>query len=717
MKSGNSKPWLLGVPLIVLMTVGVYLPALRGGFIWDDDDYVTNNRTLRSAEGLREIWLNPNATVQYYPLTFTVFCIEYHLWGLRPFGFHLVNVLLQAANALLVWRLLSRLRVPGAWWAAAVFALHPVHVMSVAWVTELKNVLSGFFFLATLLAYLPYCGPEGDGTGQPSRRRWNYPLALGLYVCALLSKTSTSIMPVAALLILWWKRGRVGRKELAPLAPFFIVGILFGVFTLWLERHLKGASGPEFSLPFLDRFLVSGRSFWFCLGKLVWPARLTFIYPHWEMDAATVRPYAYPLTAIMLLATLWWTRRWIGRAPFAALVYFWLAFPALVLVQLLYMMRYTFVSDHWQYLGSLSVIALGVGGVASELDRRGAALHRLEPMIGTVVLVVLGLLAWRQERIYLDVESLWRDTLAKNPECWMAHLQLGNVLFKQDKVSEAMGEYEWALQVKPDDPEARNNLGIALQRSGKFQEAIGRYEQALQLRPNYAEARYNLGIVLEETGRIGEAIGCYEEALRIKPNYAEVHNNLGSALVRQGRTQEAIKHWEQALRINPDYAEVHYNLGVALAHLGRVQEAIGHWEQALRLKPNYAEARFNLGVVLEETGQVREAVGCYEEALRLKPNYAEAHNNLGALLARQGKIEEAMMHFQEALRLNPNYPEANNNLGTALFNSGRVEEAISRFQRALRLKPDYPEAQSNLLAAQEALKRTKESSVAPVEVK
>jgi tetratricopeptide (TPR) repeat protein len=343
------------------------------------------------------------------------------------------------------------------------------------------------------------------------------------------------------------------------------MGILFGVFTLWLEKHVKGASGPEFALPFLDRFLVAGRSFWFSLGKLVWPARLTFIYPRWQIDATSVGQYLYPLGAIVLLATLWWARRWLGRAPFAAMVYFTLAFPALVLVEVLYMMRYTFVADHWQYLGSMSVIALGASGAVLALDRWAHSYRRIGPVIGAVVLTGLGLLTWRQGHIYYNRETLWRDTLAKNPGCWMAHIDLGDVLLKQNKVSEAMGEYEWALQINPD----------------------------------YAEARYNLGVALEETGRVPEAIGSFEEALKLKPDYAEAHNNLGVALARQRKFAEAIAEITAAVRLNPDYADAHYNIAILLAKQGKIDDAIAHLQRALKLEPGREDFRRKFNELLQ----------------------------------------------------------------------------------------------------------------------
>jgi tetratricopeptide (TPR) repeat protein len=309
----------------------------------------------------------------------------------------------------------------------------------------------------------------------------------------------------------------------------------------------------------------------------------------------------FPLSAVVLLVGLWWGRRWVGRGPVAALVYFAVAFPALVLVQVLYMMRFTFVTDHWQYLGSMGVIALGVGGVVRASEWWGHGSQRLGPVVGTVVLGVLGLLTWRQGCIYHDVETLWGDTLAQNPNAWIAH----------------------------------NNLGMALWQAGRIEGVTGHFEQALRLKPDYAEAHNNLGVTLEQAGKIKEAIGHFEQALRIKPDYAEAHNNLGIALLKEDRVQEAVGRFKQALRIKPDCAEAHYNLGLALVRLGRLQEAMGHWEQALRLKSDFAEAHHNLGVALEQAGRVQEAIGHYEMALRIKPDLAEPQKKLARLRAAQ----------------------------------------------------------------------------------
>ncbi|MGD0651504.1 MAG: tetratricopeptide repeat protein [Verrucomicrobiia bacterium] len=680
-----------GAVLIVLLTVVAYVPAMRGGFIWDDDAYVTGNQTLRSAQGLHQIWLNPKKTVQYYPLTFTVFWIEYQLWGLNPFGFHLVNVLLQAANAILLWRLLSGLRAPGAWWAAAIFALHPVHVMSVAWITELKNVLSGFFYLAALLAYVRFCGLDGHGGMQQPRLKRFYGLALALYACALLSKTSTSIFPVAILLILWWKQGYVRWKELAAAMPFVVMGILLGTFTLWLEKYEKGASSDQFMLPFLPRVLLAGRSFWFCLGRLLWPAELTFIYPRWHIDPTVMWSYLYPLGATALLAALWWARRRLGRAPLAGMIYFALAFPMLVIIQMLFMMQYSFVSDHWQYLGSMGVIPLGVGATVTVLNRSKPGLRKLGFGIGTIVLAGLGLLTSRQGHIYRDTETLWRDTLAKNPNAWMAHNNLGLVLASQGKTAEAIAEYRASLEINPDNVEAYNDLGVALAGQGKLAEAMAEYRAALRINPDDTAAHNNLGNILARQGRLDQAVAEYQAALRIKPEFVQARHNLGRALADLGKLPEAMAEYRAALRINPDDTAAHNNLGNILARQGRLDKAAVDYQAVLRIRPDNVEAHYNLGNVLASQGRVAEAMAQYRETLRLRPDWPPALSKLAWILATDGNtsVRSAGEAVQLAERLcavtGSQQADALDVLAAAYAEAGRFSDAIRVAQQAVEL--------------------------------
>jgi len=512
-----------GFAALVGVTLLAYLPALRAGFIWDDDPHVTQNELLRTWRGLADIWLKPGATPQYYPLTHTSWWVQYHLWGLAPLGYHLVNVLLHGVSAGVLWLVLRRVRVPGAWTAAAVFALHPVHVESVAWVTELKNVQSGFFYLLALLAYLRW---SLRGDAEPGGGRWMYALLLLCFACALLSKTVTGTLPVVIALVLWWKRGRLAPGQIVALVPFAAMSVVAGSATAWMERHHVGAIGEEWALSLPERCLVAGRALCFYAAKLVWPSELAFVYTRWTLDPHAWWQWLFPLgagTALVALAAL---RRQLGPAPLVAALYFVVTLgPALGFVDV-YPMRYSFVADHFQYLASIGPIALLVAAATVTMERVLPAARR---PLGGVVLASLGVLVWHQAGVYATPETLWRDTLAKTPSAWMAH----------------------------------NNLGLLLQNEGRLDEAAEHFREATRIRPAYPEALYNLGNALAAEGRLAEAEEQYERALALDDRFAVVHNNLGNVLVMQGRVDEGKQHFRRALALNPSYADAQRNLAVA----------------------------------------------------------------------------------------------------------------------------------------------------------
>jgi tetratricopeptide (TPR) repeat protein len=664
-----QKPWLLAL-MLVIITVAVYQPTWRAGFVWDDDALVTRNLTERSLAGLERIWFKPGATLQYYPLVFTSFWVEYHLWNLRPLGYHLINVLLHASNAILLWLILRKLKVPGSWWAAAVFALHPVCVESVAWITERKNVLSGLFYFLTVLAYLRF-RPLDDREGSCVCHWRHYPLVLVLFLCALLSKTVTSSLPAALLLLIWWKTGRVQKRDIVGLVPLFVLGVAAGLMTAWLEKHHVGASGPEWSLSLLQRCLLAGRAWWFYAGKLFWPHPLTFIYPHWEIDPKAWWQYLFPTAALALLVALWSLRSRIGRGPLVAVLYFTAALaPALGFFDV-YPFRFSFVADHFQYLACSGLIALAVSTGAAIWERAGPWGRHWGTVTTTIVLLILGVLTWRQARIYQDLETLWRDTLAKNPNCWLAHNNLGGLLTDEGKLEEAIWHCQQALRLMPDYVEAHNNLGNALMKQDRLSEAIDQFEQALRLTPDFAEVHCNLAAALQRAGEVQQAIQHWEEALRINPDLAEAHYNLGVALVREGRLPEAMGHYEQALRARHDFfelgsdADIHNKLGLVLIQLGRLPEAIGQFEQAVQTKPDYAEAHANLANALTGLGRLPEAIGQYEQALRVKPDFVGAHYNLGLVLEKLGRTQEAIEHYEQAVRINPDFVPARTALARA----------------------------------------------------
>jgi tetratricopeptide (TPR) repeat protein len=580
--------------LLLFLTLLAYVPAMQGGFIWDDDSYVTENQTLRSLEGLEKIWVQPNSTPQYYPLVFSSFWLEYKLWGLNPTGYHLVNILLHALSALLLYRLLVYLNVPGAWLAAAVFALHPVHVESVAWVAERKNVLSGFFYFSSAFCLFRFFGLAGEG--EKKSNLWWYAAGLLLFACALLSKTVTSTLPAAMLLVLWWKRGSVKGRELAALAPFFALGLAMGLATAWLEKHHVGAMGSQWDLSLVESFLVAGHALWFYLGKLVWPRELIFNYPRWQVDASIWWQYLYPAGVVLVVVILWLYRKRLGRGPLVGVLFFCgTLFPALGFLDV-YPFRYSYVADHFQYLASVGLIVLLVGLISKAVSRWD---RRITSFLALPVLLLLGWQTWHQGYVYRDVKTLWSDTIKKNPLSWMAHNNLGAVLADEGRVGEALSHYSRALQLNASHPEIHNNLANILVKLGKFHEAETHYLRALQIEPEYVKAHNNLGNLLAAQGRLDEAIAHYSEALRLRPDYAEAHSNLGNVLASQGKFREAVDQYSEALRIKPDNAQTHYNLGNTLAIMGRLEEAIDQYTEALRLKPDYSAARKNLELALQ----------------------------------------------------------------------------------------------------------------------
>ncbi len=580
--AGNSRTrrgWVPGALLIVVLVLVAYGPALRSAYIWDDPEYVTQNPALRSAQGLERIWFEPGATPQYYPLVFTFFWTEYHLWGLDPFGYHLVNVLLHALGALLIWSLLARLSVPGAWAAAALFALHPVHVESVAWITERKNVLSLVLYLSSFLAYLRFAVPRGGAA--PARRF--YFLAMILFLCALLSKTVACTLPAAILLVLIWKKGRLVLRDVLPLVPFFAAGATMGLMTVWMEKFHVGALGDEWSLTLPERCLLAGRIPWFYAGKLVWPVGLVFIYPRWVIDTSAWWQYLFPLAGAVVIAVLWLKRRRWGAGPLVAVLFFGgTLVPALGFFNV-YPMRFSFVADHFQYLASAGLIALGTALSAAAASRLGSWGRPSVVALCSAVLAFFGTITWHQCHTYKDQETLWRDTLDKNHAAWIAHNNLGEILVAQGRFDEAMLHLNEALELKPGLSEAQGNLANALFRKGRIDEAVSLYQEMLRTEPENAKAQSNLGAILESRGELAEAAARYGEALRINPGYANAHFNLANVLVKQEKLADAAGHYAEAVRLAPGFAKAHYRLGKVLQGLGRNGEAGESFRTALRL--------------------------------------------------------------------------------------------------------------------------------------
>jgi tetratricopeptide (TPR) repeat protein len=541
-----------GAVLIVFLSFVAYLPTLRAGFVWDDDKHFTSNPAMLSVGGLEQIW-SSLAVSRYYPLTLTSFWVQRRLWGLHPLPYHAVNIALQAANAVLLWMLLRRLQVRGAWFAAAMWAVHPVNVETVAWVTELKNAQSGMFFLLALLAFLRF---------EDELRPRDYVAALACGAAAMLSKPSTVVLPGIMLLCAWWRRGRWTRKDILRVTPLVAFGVGMSLLTIMEQRHrIESQTATEWTLTAGQRLILAGHAVWFYAGKLLCPLGLCFIYPHWELRAQSTLQWL-PLTGLALvIGMLWHFRhaRWARAATFGLGSFIIALLPVLGFFDI-YFFRFSYVADHFQYLASMGLIALVVSAGVTIAERLGRRSRDFGLFMAATLLLMLSFSTWGRAQVYEDSETLWRDTLTRNPSAWIAHA----------------------------------NLGLALQGRGRVAEAMEHYEQALRLNSDCVEAHNNLGLVLLDLGKETEAMWHFDQAARLKPNDVVVLQNLGFALSRAGKPGEAIRYYERASRLSPDLPEVRYNLAAALEQAGRTEEAIGQYEQALRLKPEYVEAQKGL---------------------------------------------------------------------------------------------------------------------------
>jgi len=656
----RRRHWVLAFLLVTLVLIS-YARVFNAQFIWDDESHLTRNPCIVGPLGLKEIWTSASAV--YYPLVLTTFWTLHKLFGLSSWPYHLLNVLLHAASAVLLWRILRQLNVRGAWLGSAIWALHPVMVQSVAWVTELKNTQSGVFYLSSILCFLKWQAQRRTvpSQGQP---RWakscclgTFVLSLFFFVLATLSKPSVVMLPVVLGLCIWWRTGRIRWRAVLPLAPFVFVSALASVWTILEQKFHAGAIGAEWAQTWPERFIIAGRAIWFYLAKLTWPHPLVFIYPRWEINSS--QPLAYlPLVAALAgLVSLWLVRaKWSRAVLFAAAYYVVSLFPVLGFFSV-YFFRYSFVSDHFQYLSSMGPLALAGAAITVSVARfcetppeaassaRGMQLPATRVQssqvtkkgtllgISGALLLSLVFLTWQQTRIYHDLVSLYTAILAKNPGCWMAHYNLGIALNEQGNTDGAISHYREAVQLWPGYAEAHYNLGRLLAQKGRVDDAVAHYEKALETNPSDADAHNNLGVTLLAVGRVDEAIAHYRKALLIKPNYADAFCNLASALLSKGDIGDAITYYSSCLAISPNQPEAQYNLATALFRGGRTDDAIAHYQKVLELRPDNADAHANLGSALLAKGLVRDAIAQYRDALRIAPDNAAAGSDLAWLLA------------------------------------------------------------------------------------
>ena len=706
--AGTTRARLLGL-LLFLVVAGVFLPALRHDFIYDDDPgFVTDNPHVRDGLTWANVkWAFLSGGIDYWrPLSWLSHMADCQIFGLNPWGHHLTSILLHAGNALLVFAVLRKMT--GAVWrsllAAALFGLHPLHVESVAWIAERKDVLSALFALLTLWAYAHWVRQRA--ARRPGAGRF-YGMALASFALALMSKPMVVTIPCVLLLLDFWPLSRLGPAAprtataaawalVVEKVPFFALAATISIFTFLVQRQV-GALKTMAGYPWPERVANALLAYCGYLGKCVFPAKLAIFYPY-----RFAPPLGRTLLAAALLAGITAAVGGLGRRRRYLLVG-WLWFlgmlvPVIGLVQV----GEQSMADRYSYLPLIGVFimaAWAAGEVAASRPRRsglvGAAAGLL--VVGCTVLTSRQLNYWR------DSITLFRHALAVTENNWAAHTYLGFALAQSPgHRAEAIAEYQAALRIAPRVATTHNYLANALAKTpGRLAEAIAEFQAALTLDPALADAHHNLATALAMTpGRLADAILEYRAALRLRPDSAEMHDNLGLALMKASDRPAAVAEFRTALRLQPDFAEAHFHLGNALAaDPVQVSGAIAEYEAALRIRPDFAQAHFNRGLLLAAIpGRMTEAMAAYAAAARAAPDFAEAHYNLGiALAAIPGRSAEAIAEYRAALRARPDFAEAHNNLADILVRTpDRSAEAIAEYEAAIRVKPDYFEAHFNL---------------------
>ena len=702
---GGDGPWFLALFLLVAV---FYFPATRAGFVWDDI-IVATSTAVSSWSGLWQLWFETDTTYHpdntaeghFWPIVYTTFWLEHKLWGFAPLGYHLTNLLLHFANCWLIWRLLRRLAVPGAWLAAAVFAAHPVHVEAVVWVIARKDLLSTLFYLLAALAWLRHLDAPAP---------WRHVGALAAYAAAILSKTIAASLPVALLAACWWRNGRVTGGDVARLLPFFALGLALGLHdTLFYQARESAA----FDYSIFDRALIASRALWFYLGKLLWPVDLAVIYPRWEIDAAAPAAWLWPAALLAAAALLWRFRRRLGGGPPAGALFFAVTLaPALGLVDNTYM-QWSFVADRYQYLASLGVIAV-LAGLATHAmrDSAGAARFGAHGAAG-VLLLTLGVLSWRQAGVYEDNIVFNSHIVALNPSARDAHLNLGAALSDAGRHEEALAAAREAIKLRPDAPRPYANAGRALIDLGRHDEA----EQVLRRgianatgnrgmsNRVYADASLtlNLAAALERQERFDESLAAYDELLAAEPDHGAGLIGRGGLLLRMGRAGETLAFLEQGLDLlaetapqtsGPDFqrARMRMQMSLAARDLGRIEEAAAHRRITLENVPDAPGPPQDVAESLRADGRLPEAIAWYAVAIERDPEFAVAYAGMGDALFAMGRYEDAMAQLDQAEAL----LSADSELAPALRRlvartraaQGDAAAAVAAYRRLLELVPN-----------------------------
>jgi protein O-mannosyl-transferase len=702
--------------LLVLLVVLVFGQTATFGFInLDDDQYVTQSAATQlglSAAGIAWAWQHSQVG-NWHPLTTMSFMLDWQLFGMKAGGYHLHNVLLHAASVVLLFLLLRRMT--GAMWrsllAAAVFAIHPLRAESVAWVAERKDVLSGFYFLLTLWAYVVY-------VRRPSR--WRYLAVLLFFALGLMCKAMLVTLPVPLLVLDYWplKRFETGAGEseaqsvrawkpwlrrVGKLAgeklALLVLAVGFSALTMYLSLS---AERVEAVLPLWVRLAIAPVSAVTYLGQMLCPWNLAAHYPYSAAGPSGWRVAAACLVLGAISAGAWAVRR---KRPYVLMGWLWYVVTLLPVIGLVpggNQMR----ADRYTYLTQIGLYVTLVWAVGERWLSWSPRIKRSAALGGAVLVAGLMVLAWRQTSYWRDSERLWRHALTCTSENAVAHEHLADALTErareavakheyqlaQAQVAEAKENYQQALAIMPQRVPSLCNLGGMLCDEGKLDEAIGLFDRAIAANPRVADAHYNLANALLRKGSVNEAIRCYQRALELSPNHAAAHNNLANVLADTGKLEEAIVHYRQAIAANPRHVDAYNNLGNALLKQGKVAEAEANYRRALAIEPKLADAYRNLADLYRNQGGLNTAVQYYQSALQADGHNVVACNNLGDVLNRLGKNDEAIVVYRQAVGLAPQSAVVRYNLGVCLERKGSRDEALACLQQALALAEGQKDA-------------------------
>lgn len=634
----RSRNWPAVICCALFLAVFLtYQPVWKATLIWNDIDYVTDP-ALQNAKGLFRIWFEPGATEQYYPVLHSAFWLQHKIVGDSAPAYHLINIGLHALAACLFYFVLRRLSLRPAWLPAILFALHPVCVESVAWISEQKNTLSLCLYLAAALGWLRY---------RETCLLRHYGVATLWFILAILSKSVTATLPAALLVIAWWKNGRLEfRKDVAPLLPWFFAGASVGLFTAWVEFSIIGASGGSFTLSFLERGLLAGRVICFYVGKLCWPVEIVFFYPRWQMNAFNWLQYT-PLLAVTVALIVSYLTRKRTRAPLAVcLLFAGGLFPVLGFFNI-YAFNFSYVADHFQYLPALVVFTAIGTGFQKISSRSGKHLS------AAVVLAVCLLLSFKSCSLaasYKNLHVFYRTILERNPDAWMAHANLGNLLLQEGNLPEALGHLLDARRLQPGHPDIETSLGVAYTRLGQREEAAAAFKQALRQSPGNLATNYSYANFLLAEGNLDEALVHLQRALALEIRAVEINEKIGSILLAKDRFQEALVYFQKTAQLNPARAEAYNNLGLCYAGLHKLDESLASFDRALELNPTSADILVNKGLTQAKNDRIQDAIAAMERALTLQPDNIEACENLVALLESEGRFAESARYKSKLAR-------------------------------------------------------------------